>query len=538
MASFPPPLKSRASGSWVLNITLWPVMFWFATGSAGVSGFGQTANAEELQIPLSVPASVSGDNRERPVVGLVIRSKLLEKVVAEERRETKPIRKIILGSQVTGTQSTITRVTGKVLTDSQRLRLELRNIGTVSSTTEGLNPQARVESTGSHSFDVIKPVYFDGAEWLTQRCYGTVRAQQTPVLVRSSASGAPLIGPAADQIAWQEVIRRGPQIDQAVAEDLANDVLPEIDVQTDTELTTLNEQWRLLRRTVRSSFPDVELRWQVRSSEELIVLVGIAQDTSGAEVNAGALAESLLSGTPTLRDGEDVAVYFSDKAAGYLVNRIAPRGKISDSVIDEVLAEFENAESADTPGQAGMIASLLAVKERFETTTESPAAVYSLELAEQSPFEFQFESGRIRMITTMQVHPRFGLPSGWFRTLSEYQGATIDESMWTVRNTAVRTEAQDAFTALKIPVDELSAQGEVSSAEPPQEDSSTAASPLPAVSPWQTLIETTTKSLLSRIPEPRIPRTLELPGLNDKLPAARIHRIQCEDGWMRLSLTF
>lgn len=455
--------------------------------------------------------------QHRPVAGIVIRPAWLEQVLSEERTETKPITKTILGSAVTGTQSTLTRVTASVKPDSDRLQFELRNSGTVSSSTSSRNSQALIDSSGAHSFDVIKPVYFDGSRWLTQKCFGSIQARQTPVRVVTSFSGSPLFGPAADQIAWREVIRRGPEIDQAVAEDLSRDILPEIDRQTDVELAELDQQWKQVQRALEMNFPDAGLEWRANSSQTAVLLSLVTSQTPQSRSVAEVREQIFRDRSQVLNEHEDVVVWMSEEAATDLMGRFMPQGMLTDAALTEIVRRVTSGEINWTGKTLAEIATEL------RSTSDRPAVLYSMEFAESSPLDVQFRDGRIRISARMQVHPRLGAPSGWFSAVTEYQGAAIGRDLWTVRNMRIEAKPDEAFTVLKIPSDDSELR--------PQE-------PADSGLPWKSLIETSVRGLLERIPEPEIPRTLELSAINRKLSNPRIHRIQCEDGWMRISLAF
>ncbi len=61
----------------------------------------------------------------------------------------------------------------------------------------------------------------------------------------------PLLGPLSDRVAWNEVLRRTPQINQAVAEDVSRDVLPKINRLIDEDFASLQKMSR--QRSEKSS---------------------------------------------------------------------------------------------------------------------------------------------------------------------------------------------------------------------------------------------------------------------------------------------
>ena len=155
-----------------------------------------------------------------PLFGFAIRNALMEERFHRTRNEQEAVSKLLMNTNVTGSQSTVTETRLRIVPDEKSLRFELLNSGAVTSQTTGFNSQATVDSIGQHHFEITKPLWFDGKTFLTLPAHGTIRASQTPQRVLSTAGATmPLLGPLSDRVAWNEVLRRTPQINQAVAED-------------------------------------------------------------------------------------------------------------------------------------------------------------------------------------------------------------------------------------------------------------------------------------------------------------------------------
>ena len=95
--------------------------------------------------------------------------------------EQDPVLSQVEDAQVSGHQTTSVRVRLSVSPGGQIAQLNLHGTGHVSSNTIGVTQQARVNSLGNHSFELIKPVFFDGRRFLTRRTHGQVIARTQPI---------------------------------------------------------------------------------------------------------------------------------------------------------------------------------------------------------------------------------------------------------------------------------------------------------------------------------------------------------------------
>jgi hypothetical protein len=204
---------------------------------------------------------------------LSIRNDVIERRFKRTRNEQKAVSKLLMNSNVTGSQSTVTETTLRIVPDEKSLRFELQNSGDVTSQTTGFNQQATVESLGNHHFEITKPMWFDGNTFLTLPAYGTIQASQTPQRVVSAAGAAmPLLGPLSDRVAWNVLMRRTPEINRVVAEDVSRDVLPKVNKIVDQDFAKLQEQWKTVQQQVNSTFRKTRLQWHARSTSNSISL--------------------------------------------------------------------------------------------------------------------------------------------------------------------------------------------------------------------------------------------------------------------------
>ncbi len=445
-----------------------------------------------------------------PWAGLVVRSAILEQLLNEERRTEQPVSKQLLGTPVDGCQTTITRVSARVRPDPARIRVDLINSGVITSRTRGLDPQAVVVSQGTHAFEIIKPIYFDGRRVLTERCYGRIQARQVPVRVISAASSLPLIGGFADQIAWSEVLRRAPEYDDAVARDLSTDVLPTIDRETDRELARLDEQLRSVRGRLALVDPGDFLRWAASSTEEFALLTAELSRSDGAhaEISSRCLED--------ISDQEDLVLFITQDLANELIEKLIPENvTVTDSQLNAMLQEFESDHRDPVRDLRRAVTSAVQAADREPT-------IFSVQLAARQPLQLQFLDGTVRIVTTFQIVPRHGVSSGWQMTETTLRGAGLDAGDWTI----------DVGGVTARPVDESSGSG---ADEAPPEQSDLSKSALTATM-WSTLIQRSASALIAKIPRIRLSRRLDLSAAGPRLPSLKLHRIRSDAGILRVSL--
>ena len=148
---------------------------------------------------------------------MTVRTELLTPFVNRETVESDNVATRVMEADVRGVQTTATSVRLQSLVSSVNARLHIQSTGTVSSNTIGYTRQAQVATLGNHTFDVIKPVFFDGRRFLTKQAYGALQVRQVPQAVTTVASGMPLLWPIGERMAWNEVYRRMPMSDSIVA---------------------------------------------------------------------------------------------------------------------------------------------------------------------------------------------------------------------------------------------------------------------------------------------------------------------------------
>ena len=377
---------------------------------------------------------INANEHGRPQVlaGLLIKSALAESLVQDKRRESDAVSRQLLGNQVQGCQTTITETRLQFVPDPIRIHARFISVGEVQSQTETRNPQALVESSGRSQFEITKPVYFDGRSLLTEKAYGVIRASQNPVSVRSAATMIPLIGPAADQLAWSEVLRRSPQIDQAMAKDLSQDIVPKIDQSIDKELAGLSTQLRAVTRMI-TSFLQLQPEQLLADTTEESLRLWIRDDVQSMPSTV-----SLAESTGTLGQLEDGAIILSDTLLTTLINRWVPVGTtISDNQLTSLDAAFKDAASNERQSGSSIATALPSIFRQIMNEPNSEATLFSIQLTNQSPFRILFTDGNVRIQMNCRIVPRFGQPSDWLVVETAWRGQQLNATSWSIVNVGV-----------------------------------------------------------------------------------------------------
>ena len=252
------------------------------------SAFGQIdIPSQSLQIPgLEIPPNESPARFEPtldPSIGsyqpiqtrslaetsdlsITLRTELLSPFVDGQTVKSNNVATQVMEADVRGVQTTMTTIRLQSTSNSTMAQLNISAQGTVSSNTIGYTSQAIIATAGSHTFDIIKPVYFDCNQFLTKPAYGGLQARQYPQAVNGVASGVPLVGRIGDRIAWNQVYQRMPQSDSIVVRRVADDVLPEVNSSVDKELFRLNKGLRDIRSQLDRIFGSDQLVWTANST--------------------------------------------------------------------------------------------------------------------------------------------------------------------------------------------------------------------------------------------------------------------------------
>jgi hypothetical protein len=454
------------------------------------SSYGQTFEATpSLTIP-SYDAAPRADVTGSLVnnFSLTVRTDVLSRFVERQTVESNDVTTQVMEADVHGVQTTTTSVQLKSVEGTGTARLHIVSIGAVSSNTVGLTSQARVATLGNHTFRVTKPVFFDGARFLTKPAYGSLQARQFPQAVNSIASGVPLLGRIGDRIARNEVIRRMPTSDAIVVRQVADDVLPKINKRVDGQLAELNRKWQDLRRSITRISGDQQISWATRSTANSFSMSASSPSTKQHATPTGRTL------TTDLQDNDAVAVTFSQGSINRWLDGQSLGGlTIVDTALQQAALTVQNAK--DDPQ-----ALLQLLQWPAESSVEP--LIFSLKLAESEPVSVAFEAGQLTLTVRFQVLPKLGPPSQMQQMRIVLGGQGEADEKWTIALRRITIAPAD------------------SNAVPDA---------------WTKLIGAQTPQMVERVPPSELPRTVDLRHIDDRIPPLRIHRIQSEGGRMRLS---
>lgn len=171
----------------------------------------------------------------------------LNRIVAQERIQPGPVRDNILGAQVTGRQTTVSRLRVDLLPSNEQARISLVLNGDVQTLTTGVTPQAMIDTAGQQQFSAMKDVYFDGEKFSTRHATVYIRANNQTLGATTAFSGT-MFGGIADRIAYRAAERQK-AAGEAVARDrLAERLFPTFDGEVDEKLAQANRQLEPIRR--------------------------------------------------------------------------------------------------------------------------------------------------------------------------------------------------------------------------------------------------------------------------------------------------
>lgn len=479
----------------------------------------------------------------RPLFGISLRNAFLERRFSRTRTEEEPVSKSLLGSSVTGTQTTVTKTRLRIVPDPESLKFELLNTGDVTSQTTGFNPQATVDSLGKHHFEVTKPLWFDGSVFLTLPAYGSVQAFQTPQRVFSTAgANMPLLGPLTDNIAWNQVRRRGPEINQVVAEDVSRDVLPRIDRITDADIAKLQRDWQTLQKSIDTAFSGRTLKWAARSGQRSIAVwahegQGDAFQSSESQVSESRLLPAVPREAVSSSEEEAAAFFVSEEAVALLVSKYFPRGlKLTDAQLQSLAMPVGDLEQGGASWST--LQNLLG---RIGRLRPAEAQLFTLEFSPDRPLEVRFADGDVRLLATFQIHPKLGASSGWMTTTFNLRGKRLSSDKWTlaVRSVDVGeipadtpSSLTEADVALEIPlIIPAKAEVEDKNVTTPEDVTTVQAGTV-----WMPIVRNAAESLAEKIPPVRLPIQFDGSDFVPGAPEFRLGKIDSANGMLRVGL--
>jgi hypothetical protein len=503
-----------------------------------------------LLLPLTVAIAAEerdgADGRDGGVIPalVTVRIPTLEQLATDSREENQPVSKSVLNSDVTGRQTTVTETRLKIIPESQPLQFELQTSGQIRSETTGVNPQALVDSVGQHQFEMIKPMWFDGTIFRTQKSHGTIQALQTPTRVRSVAgTRMPLVAPLGDQLAWNKVMRLQPRINQLVAAEVSKDVVPEIDQVIDQRFRDLGNQWVSLQRTISNALPVFSRSWHAAASRQSVHLWNGARSDIADRRSTQNPGTARSGGFVELQAGEDLAVSLSEDVLTRAIAAVVPTGQtVPDVALPRLKSTIQQTGLADLPTMATQLRKIL---------KEAPT-LFALEFDERNPVTARCRDGQVDLTFHFRIHPNLGKASEWMSAAISLTAEGLTRETWTVRVSSVdvreRGSASRSGIATLLKPDESSPDFVIPGAPAPlpattvdegsTEKTETSSGPSSAAtgSAWTTVVRNSLQTLLQAAEPPRLPLEFSGPEMNAQATRLRMVRLRAEDGRLRVVL--
>lgn len=443
--------------------------------------YGTPSRDYSIPVPSTTPPA-AGD------FALTIRSRLLSNFVEDQKVESNNVAIRVLEADVRGVQTTVTNIGLESAESSEMARLNVVAQGTVNSNTVGYTPQARVTTAGNHTFNITKPIFFDGRQFLTKAAYGGLQVRQVPQAVNSMASGVPLFGAIGDRIAWTEVLRRMPASDTIVAKRVADDVFPKVNTSVDQKLTQLNQKWSQLQQQLKLVVGQDNIDWKASSSAESFTTTAINLSIfRRTPDNRPSLQASLDS-------MEAASILASEDSTNHLLSKLPIGGMtVSDMTLQNLVAAVQQSDKSPVE--------LLKLLQRTGDLQAEPL-LFSLTFSDTDPVRLLFRDGLLQLWVKFQVLPKLGEPSQMQHMKIRIGGRTTEDSKWSL---FVRDIAVEPASTNELP------------------------------DAWTKLIGNQVTVMADKIPPTELPRQIDLRRFDARLPVIRIHRIQSTGGQLRVS---
>lgn len=164
-------------------------------------------------------------------VRVIASEEFLNRLLYEARTEKGPVVDVVLGANVTGNQTTVTRVGVDLRPSGRTARFDLLLNGTIQSSTVGVTSEATVYTQGNHTFVARKEINFDGVKFATSPATIQVNPHNTTTGINTNVGG--LFSGIAQNIASREVEARRGAAEQIAASRVRDNVLPKFNAEAD-----------------------------------------------------------------------------------------------------------------------------------------------------------------------------------------------------------------------------------------------------------------------------------------------------------------
>ena len=414
----------------------------------------------------------------------------LNRLIAREEVRPGAVQDNILGAQVTGRQTTTSRLKLDLVPSADQGRAALVLTGDVQTLTTGVTPQAMIDTAGQQQFVAVKDVFFDGRLFSTKHATVYVRARNQTLGATTPLSGS-LFGGLANRIAYNAAERRKPESEAIARDRVAEKIYPLFDGEIDQQLTTANQ---LLEQTARTRLEAVKLTpmsQSVSTTDNRLTYAAMI----GSE-NAMASA-SPLDGQPVGDTGLNLSLH--ESLLNDLIGRADLRGfqttdKELKQLTEDVLAKLEGVKSTRPDDLAGA-APLALPLPGFEIVT-------NIVFDETDPLTVRLDRDRLTATIKAKFKPAGQNLLPPMKVVIEYRAVIEGNTVRLVAGkprvmTQDRTDPNTAATVVELAVQ---------------------------------------KSIESALPTLEVDRVLPSKYWPHNSPAPRVMSIKFQDGWVSVSI--
>lgn len=345
--------------------------------------------SSELAAPVAVETRrTSGTGNLR----LTVSEAFLNRVIAQERVEPGPVRDYILGAQVTGRQTTVSRVRLDLKPSNDKATAAFVMNGDVQTLTTGVTPQAMIDTAGQQQFLATKEVYFDGVKFSTRHATVFIRARNQTVGATTPLSGT-LFGGIANRIAYAAAERQK-SAGEAVARDrLAEKLFPTFDGEVDGRLSQANRQLEPLRKRLDAVklLPTSQAVWTTDTHLFHEMQIGTGAATTSSPVTEG------------IEPADGLRLSIHESLLNTLVDRAGLKGfKTTDKKLRELEKSLLSAFGNSAEGSASDDGAQLGEGALKPPLANSPDFVTDIEFDDNEPMVLKLE--RDQLVMTIKAH--------------------------------------------------------------------------------------------------------------------------------------
>ena len=370
----------------------------FGPAPVAVGGFGPppppiplTANYAATGRPESVEVRrPAGPANLRVTIG----EAFLNRVIARETVQPGPVRDVILGAQVTGRQTTVSRLKLDLKPSTDKASAQFILNGDVQTMTTGVTPQAMIDTAGQQQFFAVKDVFFDGNQFSTRHATVYIRANNQTVGAMTPLTGT-LFGGLADRIAYRAAERQKAAGEAVARDKLAERLFPTFDGEVDANLAQGNRKLEPLRKWLESAklMPASQSVWT--SDTQMVYEALVSDDKTGSDI--APLGET-AAGDNTLQ------LSIHESLLNTLVDRAGLKGyKTTDKHLRDLERQLLPSSSDSSQPEADLGSQETLKAPTLPSGTDS--FVTDIELDEFEPLTFRLERDRLLVIIKATFKP-------------------------------------------------------------------------------------------------------------------------------------